>query len=150
MIKGVVIKELKKIEDERGWLTEFYRKDETDFIPAMAYASYSHKGVVRGPHEHVSQSDFFCFFGPGKFVMYLWDNRKDSSTHGEHEEMEVGEDNPVTILVPPGVVHGYKCVSEGGAWYVNMPDALYAGEDKSREVDEIRHEADPDSKFKIE
>jgi len=149
MIEGVIIKTLKKFEDERGWVSEIFREDETDYRPAMAYASYSRNGVVRGPHEHVSQSDFFCFFGPGNFMMHLWDNRESSPTCGEHMEMEVGENNPATITIPPGVVHGYKCISEAGAWYVNMPDELYAGEGKKEAVDEIRHESDPSSKFKF-
>jgi len=150
MIDGVIIKKLNKFEDERGWLTEIYRSDETKHRPAMSYASFSKFGAIRGPHEHVKQSDFFCFFGPGDFTMHLWDNRKDSSTFGEKMEMTVGESNPATILIPPGVVHGYKCVSENGSWYVNLPDVLFAGEGKKEEVDEIRHEADVDSKFKID
>ncbi|MDD5043068.1 MAG: dTDP-4-dehydrorhamnose 3,5-epimerase family protein [Patescibacteria group bacterium] len=150
MIDRVIIKNLKIFKDERGWVAELYRHDEMDFVPAMAYASFSENGAVRGPHEHKKQSDYFCFFGPGDFMMYLWDERKDSSTYGEKMEMRVGESNPLAVLVPPGVVHGYKCVSESGAWYVNLPDALYAGKNKKEAVDEIRHEKDgANSKFKI-
>ncbi len=149
MIKGIVIKELNKFEDGRGWLSEIFRQDETEFKPKMAYASFSNFGAIRGPHEHVKQSDFFCFFGPGDFKMYLWDNRKDSPTFGEKMEMTVGQSNAVSILIPPGVVHGYKCVSENGAYYVNLPDAFYKGEDKKEEVDEIRWEGKEDSPFTI-
>jgi len=39
MIKGVIIKELKKYEDPRGWLDEFFRHDEQDYLPAMGYVS---------------------------------------------------------------------------------------------------------------
>ncbi len=146
---GVIIKQFKKFEDPRGWVAELYRQDETEHHPAMAYASFSHYGVVRGPHEHEKQNDFFCFFGPGDFSMHLWDNRKNSPTFGETIEVIVGESNPASILVPVGVVHGYKCVSEKGGWYVNLPSALYAGEGKKEPVDEIRHEKDSNSKFKI-
>lgn len=149
MIEGVIIKQFNKFEDNRGWVAEVYRRDETSYRPAMAYASFSHYNITRGPHEHKKQTDLFCFFGPGDFKMYLWDNRKDSPTFGERAEMVVGESNPASILVPPGVVHGYKCVSLEGAWYVNLPDTLYAGKGKKEEVDEIRHEGDTDSKFKI-
>ncbi|MFA7662301.1 MAG: dTDP-4-dehydrorhamnose 3,5-epimerase family protein [Patescibacteria group bacterium] len=150
MIEGVIIKEAKKYEDARGWVAEFYRSDEINFIPQMAYVSFSKFNIVRGPHEHTHQSDYFCFFGPGNFEMYLWDDRKDSVTYGEHFTMIVGEDKPTIVIVPPGVVHGYKCVSENGAWYINQPDGLYAGKDKKEPVDEIRHEAEENSRFKIE
>lgn len=149
MIEGVIIKELKKYEDDRGWVAELYRSDEDNFKPEMSYASFTKHNVVRGPHEHKEQSDYFCFFGPGDFEMHLWDNREDSKTYEKYEKMIVGSSKPVVVVVPPGVVHGYKCVSENGAWYVNSPNALYAGKDKKEEVDEIRHEVDPNSKFKI-
>lgn len=149
MIQGVIVKELKKNEDARGWLAEIYRNDEIKYIPQMSYVSTTKSGVVRGPHEHKRQSDFFVFVGPGKLRIYLWDNRADSVTYKEKMEIDGGEDCPVAILVPPGVVHGYKCISAHDAWCVNLPDKLYAGIDKKDEVDEIRWEKDPSCPFKI-
>ena len=64
MIKDVVIKNLNKYEDQRGWLSEVYRLDETKYRPQMAYISVTKPGIVRGPHEHVYQSDCFVFVGP--------------------------------------------------------------------------------------
>lgn len=150
MLPGVIIKKLEKFSDERGWLSEIYRQDEAKYQPVMAYVSVTQPGIVRGPHEHKAQSDFFVFVGPGSFNLYLWDNRKDSKTFGQNEVFEVGENNPVAVLVPPGVVHGYKCISEIPAYSINLPDKLYKGEDKKEEVDEIRWEKDPESPFKID
>lgn len=149
MIKDVIIKKLEKYHDDRGYLTELYRRDEDNYQPAMAYASLTNPGVVRGPHEHVSQSDGFAFFGPGSFRLYLWDRREDSETKGEKIEIEVGEDNPTFVIVPPGVVHGYKCISDNPALSVNLPDKLYKGEKKASEIDEIRWEENEDSPYKI-
>ena len=149
MIEGVIIKGLDKYEDERGWLAEIWRSDESSFRPEMGYVSVTKPGVVRGPHEHKFQADGFVFLGPGSFKLYLWDNRKESETFQEKMEIEVGENNPVFVIVPPGVVHGYKCISETDAFCINLPDKLYKGENKQEEVDEIRHEQDPDSFFKI-
>ena len=149
MINGVVIKNLNKNEDERGWLAEIWRIDESDFRPEMGYVSVTKPGVVRGPHEHEFQADGFVFLGPGNFKLFLWDNRKNSQTFQDAMQIEVGENNPVFVIVPPGVVHGYKCVSEKEAWCINLPDKLYAGKGKKEEVDEIRHEKDPNSPFKI-
>ena len=63
--------------------------------------------------------------------------------------MLVGADNPTLVVVPPGVVHGYKCISEVDALCINLPNKLYRGENKSEEVDEIRWEKDPSSPYKI-
>lgn len=150
MIKDVVIKQLQKYNDERGWLTEIFRRDEFAFDPAMAYVSQTEPGVIRGPHEHVSQSDCFVFLGPGSFRLHLWDRRSGSATEGESLALEVGADNPTLVIVPPGVVHGYKCISEVPALSINLPDKLYKGEGKQEEVDEIRWETDPESPYKIQ
>lgn len=149
MINDVIIKKLQKFEDERGWLSEIWRTDELEYNPVMGYVSFSRQGVVRGPHEHRKQSDCFVFAGPGDFEMYLWENREGRVNYRKMERMLVGESNPTLIIVPPGVVHGYKCVSPQGGYYVNLPDRLYKGKSKSDQVDEIRWEADPDSPFKI-
>ncbi len=149
MINGVIIKKIAKYEDDRGWLAEIFRRDELAFDMSMAYVSLTKPGVIRGPHEHVAQSDCFVFLGPGSFRLYLWDRRADSSTKDEALELEVGADNPTLVIVPPGVVHGYKCVSDIPALSINLPDKLYKGEGKKEEIDEIRWEAKEDSPYKI-
>jgi dTDP-4-dehydrorhamnose 3,5-epimerase len=149
MIKDVVIKELKKNEDNRGWLIEIFRHDESAFRESMGYASLTNPGVVRGPHEHISQSDCFVFLSPGSFELHLWDRRNGSETFGEYFKTVVGENSPTLVIVPPGVVHGYKCVSSTAALSLNFPDKLYRGEGKKEEVDEIRWEQDPESPYKI-
>ncbi|MBN1326208.1 dTDP-4-dehydrorhamnose 3,5-epimerase family protein [Candidatus Falkowbacteria bacterium] len=149
MIKDVIIRKAQKFDDARGWLCEVFRNDEFKYQPIYSYVSVTKPGVVRGPHEHKEQSDYFIFVGPGSFKIYLWDNRKDSPTFRTHEIIEAGENNPMSILVPPGVVHGYKCISTEPAYSINLPDKLYRGEGGKEEVDEIRWEADPNSPFKI-
>lgn len=149
MINGVIIKELKKYEDDRGYLMEIYRRDEVDLGVAMAYLSVTLPGIIRGPHEHVYQTDYFIFPGGGDFTLYLWDRRAGSTTYGEKLEMTVGISNPCTVIVPPGVVHGYKCISDSPATSINFPDKLYKGVIKQDEIDEIRWEKDENSPYKI-
>ena len=149
MIEGVIIKKLNKYSDERGWLMEVYREDDDNYQPAMSYISVTKPGVVRGPHEHVHQADCFVFPGPGTFELHLWDRRKNSATNEQYLTIELGEDNPTMVIVPPGVVHGYKCISKHDALSVNLPDKLYKGKDKQDEIDEIRWEEDKDSPYKI-
>lgn len=149
MINGVIIKKIEKYVDNRGWLAEIFRRDELDFDMAMAYVSLTEPGIIRGPHEHKEQSDCFVFLGPGSFRLHLWDRRDSSATNGESLEIEVGQDNPTLVIVPPGVVHGYKCISDIPALSINLPDKLYKGDGKKEEVDEIRWEKMEDSPYKI-
>ena len=151
-IKGVVVRKLKRFPDDRGWLTELFRKDELDpeFLPAMAYISSTNPGVTRGPHEHWDQADYFCFIGPSNFKLRVWDNRKNSETFGSMMTMVVGEDNPAAVLIPAGVVHGYRNVGDIDGIVINCPNRLYAGDGRKEEVDEIRHENDGESTFSMD
>jgi len=149
MINGVIIKKIEKYEDSRGWLAEIFRRDELAFDISMAYVSLTRPGVIRGPHEHREQSDCFAFLGPGSFRLYLWDRRDNSATTGETLKIEVGADNPVLVIVPPGVVHAYKCISDIPALSLNLPDRLYRGEGKREKVDEIRWETKENNPYKI-
>ena len=152
-IQDVVVYPIKKFADERGWLAELFRHDELtkEFYPAMAYISVSDPLVQRGPHEHIEQADLFCFIGMGDFKVRLWDNREDSATFRNVMTMFVGADNPQAVIVPKGVVHAYKNVSETEKGIViNCPNRLYMGKGKQELIDEIRHEDDPDTIYRMD
>jgi dTDP-4-dehydrorhamnose 3,5-epimerase len=151
-IEGVVVEELIKFSDERGFLVETFRVDDlpNDLQPVMSYVSYTRPGIARGPHEHKKQTDVFCFMGQGNFKIKLWDNRKESKTYGCCMEIVGGEDNPIRVIVPPGVVHGYKNISKKETGMsINSPDKLYRGWNRKENVDEIRHENNKQSIFKM-
>ncbi len=151
-INGVVFRPLSQHVDRRGWLTELFRDDELapEHHPTMAYVSETLPGVARGPHEHVDQTDYFAFLGPGEFILYLWDARPNSPTHGHCMRVAVGESNKQCVVVPPGVVHAYKNVGPSSGWVFNAPNRLYAGPGKREPVDEIRHEDKAESAYRLE
>ena len=151
-INGIIIKDLIKNEDDRGWLVELFRKDLIDeaIVPEMSYISLTFPGIVRGPHEHSYQTDYFCFMGPSTFTLILWDNRRTSETYNNKMSMDAGEKNPKIVIIPPGVVHAYKNMGDKPGLVINLPNKLYAGWGKLEKVDEIRYEGDPGSPFKVE
>ena len=151
-IRDVVSKDLRKYVDERGWLAELFRHDELEgeFYPRMTYISTTLPGVLRGPHEHADQADLFCFIGPSNFKLRLWDNRPDSETYMYVMTLFVGEDNPKSVLVPKGVAHAYRNVGHTSGVVINCPNRLFMGEGKREEIDEIRHEDDARTIFRME
>ena len=151
-IHDVVVRPLGKYLDERGWLAELFREDElsADLMPTMAYISMTQPGVARGPHEHVDQTDYFCFIGPANFKVYLWDARAASPTYGVKQVLYAGVDSPLALVVPPGVVHAYKNVGIENGIVFNGPNRLYAGAGKKSAVDEIRHEDQVGSPFVLD
>ena len=151
-IKDVVVRDLRKFTDERGWLTELFRHDELtrEFLPAMAYVSSTRPGVKRGPHEHKDQADLFCFLGPSNFKLRIWDNRPPSPTFRNVMTLIVGEVDPKAVLIPKGIVHAYQNIGPVDGIVINCPNRLYMGEGKRERVDEIRHEDDPNTIFRME
>ncbi len=150
-IKGVVVRELRAFTDQRGWLAELFRNDELEpeFYPVMAYISSTVPGTTRGPHEHVDQADLFCFLGPSDFKLRLWDNRQKSESFNHVMTMVVGESNPKAILIPAGVVHAYHNIGKRDGIVINCPNRLYMGQGKKQQIDEIRHEDDPQTIYRI-
>lgn len=151
-IKDVVVSDLRKSNDRRGWLCELFRHDglDAEFFPAMSYVSSTNPGVARGPHEHVDQADLFCFLGPSNFKLRLWDNRPDSPTFRNVMTLILGADDPKAVVIPKGVVHAYQNVGDVDGLVINCPNRLYMGEERREPVDEIRHEDDGNTIFRMD
>lgn len=79
----------------------------------------------------------------------MWDNREDSETFRCVDTVVVGEDNPASVLVPKGVVHAYQNVGDVDGIVINCPNRLYRGAGRKEEVDEIRHENDGETPFRM-
>jgi len=59
-IDGVLVRDLVRYTDKRGWLTELYRSDEAVASPllAMAYMSAAQPRAKQGPYEHRIQANY--------------------------------------------------------------------------------------------
>lgn len=125
MIEGVVVKPLKVIPDERGYLMEMFRSDDPFFEKfGQSYLTVVYPGVVKGWHYHRKQTDHFCAVkGMAKVVLY--DDREGSPTRGEVNEYFMGEKNPILLRIPAGVLHGMKGVGTEPAMIVNVPSEVY-------------------------
>ena len=96
----------------------------------------TYPGVVKAWHMHKKQTDnVACIQGMIKLVIY--DAREKSPTHKKIEEFYLGVHNPVLVQIPPGVYHGWMCVSEEEAVIVNIPTEVYDRENPDE------HRVDP-------
>ncbi len=125
MINGVSTQKLRLIPDERGRLMEILRSDWPVFKKfGQVYMTTNYPGVVKAWHYHTKQTDMVaCVKGMVKLV--LFDGREGSPTHREVNEFFVGEHNPTLVVIPPGVYHGWKCISESESVVINCPDELF-------------------------
>jgi dTDP-4-dehydrorhamnose 3,5-epimerase len=121
MIDGVKIKELRVFKDnpdldqpgvEPGSFMEVLR-DSDNLMTKFAQSNFSiaHKGTIKAFHWHKYQDDLW-FIASGKAKIVLYDQREDSPTKGETQVIDAGTDDYKLVLIPIGVVHGYKVVSD--------------------------------------
>ena len=125
MIKGVNVKKLKVIPDDRGRLMEIMRRDDKFFKKfGQVYMTTAFPGVVKAWHFHKLQYDnFTCVHG--KMRLALYDSRKSSSTFGEVNEFIISLEDPMLVTIPKNVYHGFKCVSDCEAVVINNPTNMY-------------------------
>ncbi len=134
MIQGVKVKKLKVIPDDRGRLMEILRNDDDMFIEfGQVYMTTAKPGVVKAWHWHRLQYDSFTCVS-GKMRLALYDGREGSKTKGELMDFEISLDNPMVVQIPPGVYHGFKCISDEEAIVINTVTKPY----NPKEPDEFR------------
>lgn len=119
MIEGVQVIPLKRIPDERGSIFHMLKKTDPHFIQfGEIYFSSVYKGVVKGWHKHREMTlNYTCIFGRVKVALY--DDRKDSPTHGKLLEVFLGPDNHSLLVIPPGLWNGFKGMSDPYAILAN-------------------------------
>ena len=126
LIEGVSTKMLRLIPDERGWLMEILRSDDSELFQkfGQVYVSATYPGVVKAWHYHKIQVDnFACVTGMVKLV--LVDTRPGSATESVVNEFFLGTQRPMLVQVPNLVYHGWKCIGTEVAAVVNVPTELY-------------------------
>lgn len=114
MIEGIMIKNLVKHVDERGFFAELVREDWEELLIGdeiiQFNLSFSYPGMIRAWHRHLrGQVDYFiCIDGSLKICIY--DDREDSKTHRELDEIIVSDENLRIVRVPGMLWHGYKAI----------------------------------------
>ena len=125
MIRDVEIKKLKVIADNRGFLMEMLRCDDSLFESfGQVYLSVCKQNIVKGWHYHKKQTDNFVVVkGNAKVVLY--DDRKNSPTKGEVQEVFMGEGNPILLKIPTYVMHGITPTGNEPCYLINCPTLPY-------------------------
>lgn len=129
-IQGVKFVQLRSFSDERGRFLETFRKE---WFPERTWQSFqtnrsdSKAGVLRGLHYHFKQVDYW-YVSSGHIRVGLADLRQSSPTVGKSEVIEIGDNNPMGILIPVGVAHGFVALTAATLTY--LVDNYYDGADE--------------------
>ena len=125
MIEGVKIKKLIRHVDDRGYFMEILRDDD-ELLKRFGQASLSltYPGVIKAFHYHKTQEDLW-FFPKGNAQVVLYDMREDSPTRGQTDVYYMGENNPIFLLIPIGVAHGYRVLGNEPATIIYFTTESY-------------------------
>ena len=125
LISGAGARRARVLPDERGRLGEIFRCDDPWFEKfGQVYFTTTFPGVIKAWHYHKLQTDhFYCLRGTVKLALY--DAREDSNTRGEVNEIYLSEYLPALVRIPPGVYHGWMCVSDTESLVINVTSECY-------------------------
>jgi len=125
VIEGVGARRCNVFPDERGRLGEIMRADDQWFEKfGQVYFTTTYPQVVKAWHYHKKQTDHFYVIR-GLVKLALYDDRPDSPTCGTVNEIYLGGHCPGLVRIPPGVQHGWKCVSTKQAYILNVVSQMY-------------------------
>lgn len=120
MIKGVIIKPLKQIPDERGKIMHMLRVDDPEFEKfGEIYFSVVYPHVVKGWHLHKKMTLNYAVVS-GTIKLVLYDQRQDSPTKGELQEIFLGEEKYCLVKIPKGIINGFQGISTKPAIVANL------------------------------
>ena len=119
-IPGVEITPLERFSDERGTFTEIMRASTSGLDFLQASHSHSAAGVLRGLHYHRVQNDLW-YLAAGRARIALVDLR--AGEEGLATMTWVADaDEPATVLIPPGVAHGYLALTDIDMLYLTTTE----------------------------
>jgi dTDP-4-dehydrorhamnose 3,5-epimerase len=119
MIEGVKIKPLDTVPDERGMIIKMLRCDDPFFQGfGEIYFSTIYPGVVKGWHIHKKMTLNYAVIR-GMIKLVLYDERPDSRTKGEVQEIFAGWDKYCLVTIPPMVWNGFKGIGTEPAIVAN-------------------------------
>ena len=129
MLLGFIVKDLKKIPDERGYFAEVIRGDWKDFLGEdrimQVNMSLSYPGMIKAWHRHKQgQVDYFIVL-KGALKVCAYDGREDSETKGQLDEVVISEEILQAVRVPGHYWHGIKAIGSEPTLYLYFVTKLY-------------------------
>jgi len=118
-------KSLKVFSDERGFLVELLRNDDSVYKKfGQVYITCCEPGFVKAWHYHKIKTDYFtCITGKARVVVF--DDREGSPTKSKMKEYVLSVDNPQLVKIPPGCYHGFEAVGDDPAYIISITTETY-------------------------
>lgn len=120
MIDGVIIKQLRKIPDDRGVIMKMQEASDLEYRGfGEIYFSVVYPGIVKGWHLHKNAILNYAVL-KGQIKLVLYDNREESSTKGMLQEIYMGDTNYCLVQIPAGVWNAFKGIGVEPAYVADL------------------------------
>ena len=97
------------------------RADDPDFEKfGEIYFTTAYPGVIKAWHLHKEMGLNYAVV-QGMIKLVLYDDRENSPTKGELQELFIGHENYQLVQIPPRVWNGYKAIGTEMAMLANCP-----------------------------
>ena len=108
MIHDIKITPLKILSDDRGKVMHMLRNDSKVFEKfGEIYFSTIYCGSIKGWHLHKESAlNYVCVKGKVKLV--LFDDRKDSPSKNQYQELTLSPENYFLVTTPTNIWNGFK------------------------------------------
>ena len=117
-MRGVSLIDSFQSSDSRGSFLKILKHEEileiSDFKLEEVFLTASVKGTIRGMHLQIGQASNWRFIQVlrGEAFDVLLDLRKEEQTFSQTQENLLSGDSPQTLVVPPGVAHGFQALTD--------------------------------------
>ena len=132
-LEGLILFTPPRYTDERGYFEELFHQKRfgdvglpTEFV--QDNLSFSQAGVIRGLHfqrEPHAQGKLVRVL-KGFVTDVVVDIRPDSPTYGQHEKVDLSEENGALLYVPSGFAHGFEAHED--TYFLYKCTTLYSRE----------------------
>ena len=119
-LSGSYVIDVKPFEDERGWFSRYYCKNEFQQIGhdkdwvQLNHSVTKQKGTLRGMHYQIAPYREIkmvkCI--TGAIYDVIIDLRKSSPTFLQWYGVELSAENKRMLYIPEGFAHGFQCLAD--------------------------------------
>ena len=132
MLKGIRLRPIKRINDERGFFTEALREDWKDLLdddrPVQTNFSTTYSSIIRAWHRHLKgQTDYFLVLNGALRICAFDDKTKELD-----EIVSTARDLQI-VRVPGHYWHGFKAVGNETVQLLYFTTKLYDYKDPDEE-----------------
>ena len=124
MLKGITIKQINRLPDERGFFCEVMRKDWKDLFAedtvAQANLSFTNTDIIRAWHRHLrGQTDYFLAL-QGSIKIGIFDEKTEEVNEIISTALKLQ-----VVRVPGYYWHGFKALGDEPAMLLYFTTNLY-------------------------